>query len=147
MKTRILSLVTLLVLGTLGANAAALEPSQCDRLAAHPWDPQRVGEPIYWNRIPAARAIAECRKAVETEPSPHNMFQYARALSKAWRYEEAADWLLRSAESGYAQAEFSLGDTYEYGEGVPRSRPQARLWYTRAASHGHEKAKARLNGW
>jgi TPR repeat protein len=100
---------------------------------------------VYWNRIPSVKAVSECRKAVEAEPSPRNMFQYARALSKARRYKEAAAWLMRAAEAGYPQAEFSLADSYEYGEGVPRSWRQAQLWYTRAASHGHQKARERIN--
>lgn len=145
MTVRMFSLAALMIVVTHTANASSVEPSSCDRLAAHPWDPQRVGRPVYWNRIPSAKAVAECRKAVEAEPSPRNMFQYARALSKARRYEEAAGWLMRAAEAGYPQAEFSLGDTYEYGEGVPRSRHKAQLWYTRAASHGHKKARERIN--
>lgn len=144
MKAKMWSLAVMMILGANAANASSVEPSACDRLAAHPWDPQRVAAPVYWNQIPSAEAVAECRKAVEAEPSPRNMFQYARALSKARRYEEAAEWLKRAAEAGYPQAEFSLADTYEYGEGVPRSRRQAQLWYTRAASHGHKKARERI---
>ena len=147
MKAKMWSLPILTILGALAVNASSVEPAPCDRLAAHPWDPHRIGQPVYWNQIPTAKAVAECRKAVESEPSPRNMFQYGRALSKARRYEEAADWLTRAAEAGYPQAEFSLGDSYEYGEGVPRSRRQAKLWYTRAAGHGHEKARDRVNKW
>jgi len=147
MKAKIWSLAVITILGAHAVNASPVEPSLCDRLAAHPWDPLRIGQPVYWNQISTSEAVTECRKAVEAEPSPRNMYQYARALSKARRYDEAAGWLMRAAEAGYPQAEFSLGDTYEYGEGVPRSRPKAKAWYTRAASHGHEKAKDRVNKW
>jgi TPR repeat protein len=147
MKVKTLSLAALLILGAHAANASSVTPTPCDQLAAHPWDPERVAGPVYWNQISSEKAVLECRKAVEAEPTPRNMYQYARALSKARRYEEAAGWLMRAAEAGYPQAEFSLGDTYEYGEGVPRSRRKAKDWYTRAASHGHEKARDRVNKW
>ena len=129
------------------AGAATTSPSDCDRLASHPWDPERVAQPVYWNRIPPDEAVAACREAVEADATPHNMFLYARALAKARRFEEAVDWLLQAAHAGYAQAEFSLGDSFEYGEGVPRDVEQARSWYARAASHGHEKARSRLSAW
>jgi TPR repeat protein len=152
MRRKAITLTAMLALAALSATAKATglpgaAPTPCDRLAAHPWDPERVGKPVYWNRIPTQRAVAECRRAVEADASPRNMFQYARALAKARRYEEAVDWLVRSAEAGYAQAEFSLGDSYEYGEGVTRSSDQAQFWYARAAEHGHEKARSRLSAW
>jgi TPR repeat protein len=152
MRRKAIALTVMLALGSLSATAtatgaSAATPTPCDRLAAHPWDPERVGEPVYWNRIPTQKAVVVCRKAVEVDASPHNMFQYARALAKARRYDEAVDWLIRAAEAGYAQAEFSLGDSYEYGEGVPRDSDQAQFWYARAAEHGHEKARSRLSAW
>ena len=88
------------------AGAATTSPSDCDRLASHPWDPERVAQPVYWNRIPPDKAVAACREAVEADATPHNMFLYARALAKARRFEEAVDWLLQAAHAGYAQAEF-----------------------------------------
>ncbi|HID44278.1 MAG TPA: lytic transglycosylase [Chromatiaceae bacterium] len=50
------------------------------------------------------------------------------------------------ANKGNAQAQFSLGVAYEYGEGVDKSPQEARSWYCRAAFQGLEDAWYNL-GW
>ena len=45
-----------------------------------------------------------------------------------------------AAERGFALAEFSLGQLYERGHGLPRDRDLARQWFERAAAHGHPLA-------
>jgi hypothetical protein len=67
-------------------------PTKCDALAAHPWDPFKLTEGVYWNQVPAAKAVLECRNAVRSEASPRNMFQYGRALAKSKEYVEAVEW-------------------------------------------------------
>jgi hypothetical protein len=45
------------------------------------------------------------------------------------------------AEQGDARAQFSLGLSYENGDGVPRDHAKARAWYEKAAAQGDAKAQ------
>jgi len=45
------------------------------------------------------------------------------------------------AEQGDARAQFSLGLSYENGDGVPRDHAKAREWYEKAAAQGDAKAQ------
>lgn len=120
-------------------------PTECDRLTAHPWDPQKLTEGIYWNKVPAARAVLACRLAVRANPSPRNMFQYARALAKSKEFSMAAEWYRKSADQGYVQAQYALGDVYEFGEGVQVNFIVAQNWYRKAAAQGYSHAADRLS--
>ncbi len=52
---------------------------------------------------------------------------------------------LRSkAEKGDADAQFSLGDSYSYGRGVPKDNAEAVKWYHKAAEQEHAEAQLRL---
>ena len=48
------------------------------------------------------------------------------------------------AEQGDASAQFSLGLSYENGDGVPRDYAKARQWYEKAAAQGDAKAQLYL---
>jgi len=64
----------------------------------------------------------------------YNRGDYATAL-REWR---------PLAELGDASAQFSLGLSYENGDGVPRDYAKARQWYEKAASQGDAKAQLYL---
>jgi TPR repeat protein len=50
-------------------------------------------------------------------------------------HKDAKKWLCRSADSGYAEAQYRLGLLYENGcEGVPKDRVMAFMWYRLSAS-------------
>jgi TPR repeat protein len=53
-------------------------------------------------------------------------------------------WIRRSAERGYAPAQYKLASLYERGHAVPRDLAEAELWYEKAASQGHVKAMHNL---
>lgn len=120
------------------------KPTKCDTLAAHPWDPHKLTDGVYWNQVPPARALLACRAAVRDDYSARNMFQYARALAKSKEYGEAAEWYHKAGELGYVQAQYALGDIYEFGEGVELNYSVALRWYRKAASQGHIHASAKL---
>ena len=48
---------------------------------------------------------------------------------------------LEQADAGDAEAQYSLGMMYAYGEGVPEDDVEAVKWYRMAAEHGDEEAK------
>ena len=54
---------------------------------------------------------------------------------------EAARWYRLAAEQGYASAQYYLGVSYLYGEGVRKNTVIAHMWFNIAGSNGHEKAR------
>ena len=53
-------------------------------------------------------------------------------------------WYRKAAEQGLAQAQFSLGNRYSEGTGVPKNHAEAAKWYQRAAKQGYAKAQYNL---
>ena len=91
-----------------------------------------------------------CREAEETE-DPEIMFQAADYLlarsEKGGRNAEAVFLMEKAAQGKYTAAMLAMGQMYEYGWGVGKSRKYALRWYKEAAGAGSreaEKALARL---
>lgn len=56
---------------------------ECDRLTAHPYDPNRIGRAIDFEKIDALPAIAACDRAIaEHGASPRFLYQRGRAHSR-----------------------------------------------------------------
>lgn len=53
---------------------------------------------------------------------------------------KAAELYRKSADKGYAEAQYNLGKCYYFGKGVPRDRAEAVKWFQKAALRGHAKA-------
>ena len=53
--------------------------------------------------------------------------------------------LRRRAEQGHDMAQYSLGVSYEIGEGVAQDSAEAEKWYRLAAEQGNDDAKFSLN--
>ena len=58
--------------------------------------------------------------------------------------EEAVRWFRKSAEQGYANAQFDLGFSYALGEGHPEDDYEAMKWFRKAAEQGHANAQYKL---
>jgi len=52
-----------------------------------------------------------------------------------------AKWFKKSANQGYAKAQFALGECYFYGVGVDQSFKEAVKWYRKAALQGYGLAQ------
>jgi len=59
-------------------------------------------------------------------------------------FSEAAKWVRRASELGYARAQLDLGYLYEQGKGVPMDHVAAYMWYKAAADRGEHRAAAAL---
>lgn len=57
---------------------------------------------------------------------------------------ESAKWFERSAEAGFAPAQYSIGSLYEKGIGVKRDIARAADWYVKAAAQGNARAMHNL---
>jgi TPR repeat protein len=59
-------------------------------------------------------------------------------------YSEAAKWVQKAAEQGYARAQVDFGRLYEQGKGVPLDYVSAYAWYRLALAGGDERGRARM---
>lgn len=75
-----------------------------------------------------------------TEPSAQNdlgkNYYYGRNGLEL-DYTEAVHWFQKSAEQGFANAQYNLGVCYRRGRGVIRDEDEAIKWYLKAAEQGH----------
>ena len=63
---------------------------------------------------------------------------------KKYNFPTNPDVLKSEAERGGARAQYSLGEIYTKGRGVPREDQEAARWYRRAAEQGHANAQYKL---
>jgi TPR repeat protein len=59
-------------------------------------------------------------------------------------YAQAMKWFRKAAEKGDPDGEFSLGNMYQQGLGVPENLPEAIAWYQRASKDGQVQAPIAL---
>ena len=143
-KLRLAGLV-LCVVVVLAPTARARPVTDCDRLAADPWDARRIVEPEPLTPASATEAVAACRKALEDRPEePRFLLQLGRAFLFQGFPVKALDPLTKAAESGYAAAEFYLGFAYERDGWDGHDKAAARKHYAKAAELGHAQGQHNL---
>lgn len=131
------------------ADAAATQPTECDRLAAHPSDPDKVTEGVSQSQVLAWAEAATwaCERAVAAGPANARVrYQLGRVLFYRGRAADALPHLQASAAAGHRQAQFVLGLFYTDGvAGVldPDACRALALWQD-AASRGHFAARVAL---
>ena len=59
-------------------------------------------------------------------------------------YAEANKWHRKAAEQGHASAQYSLGISYDQGQGVKQDYAEANKWYRKAAAQGLADAQNNL---
>lgn len=121
-------------ISTTQTEAAKVQP--CDELAAAPDDadkhPKVAG--VALEKIVAADAIAACTDAVNRFPTISRFsYQLGRAFFAAQNYDEALTNYKKAFELGSVHALFTLGTTYDRGDGVERDPVRARFYYEIAA--------------
>ena len=65
-------------------------------------------------------------------------------LYSSKQYEEAFPHLQYAAEKGHVEAQFLIGDCYDYGYGIAMDTDKSTDWYEKAAAGGHAEAQYRL---
>jgi hypothetical protein len=116
------------------------QPTECDRLASHPDDPNRVAEGRERKEIDLPKAIAACEAAVRAEPkNPRLNYQLARVYGYSGQGEKALPYRRAATDADYPQALFVVGyitllgmnkqpqDTCAGAELIRRSAHQGRL--------------------
>jgi hypothetical protein len=69
---------------------------------------------------------------------------YYHGLGVPLDYTEALRWERKSADQGYAKAEYGVGFMYFHGKGVPQDYTEALHWYRKAADQGYVYAQGEL---
>lgn len=59
-------------------------------------------------------------------------------------YEKAVYWWTKAAEQGNAEAQYYLGRSFAYAQGVPEDYATAVCWWKLAAQQGHAEAQSEL---
>lgn len=120
------------------APAAHAAITDCDRLASHPADPDKVLPGVERGAMDLARAEEACRAAVAADPrSARAHYQLGRVLFYARKTPEALRALERAVEIGYRQAIFVLGYVYSEGTQVPRDECRAAALWERSVGLEH----------
>ena len=103
-------ILSAMFLALASAQASDVAVTECDRLIAHPDDPDRVAPGVEREDADLPAAIAACRAALETDPdSPRLNYQLARALGYSGRGAEALPYRAKAVEGDYPQALFVVG--------------------------------------
>ncbi len=136
-------------------NVVATDPSggpagnslqrRCDELADSPYDPQKIGAGVPFDKIQITQALAACQAAASVEPvAPHYLYTYGRTLHAARRYKEAFEQYSRAAAAGYTYAMVNIGLLYDKDGGLPTNYEEAAAWYRKAADAGNALAMLNL---
>lgn len=85
-------------------------PSECDRLASNPEDPDRVAPGVERRDMDLKAAIAACEAEAARRPEHgRTRYQLARALFYAGENARAVREMRAAADGGYRQAQFVYG--------------------------------------
>lgn len=119
------------------------EVDECDLLAAHPSDPERVAEGVADDAIIPRLAVMACEAAIRRSPGTQRFpFQLGRAHLAAGRYAAAAAHFHRAGDYGAALA--YLGDAYQFGQGVEADAARALSAYEQARAKGFAPAAGQI---
>ena len=112
----------------------------------HDWRKKERGQGEW--TMTTKKAADEKQRTAEAE----RLYQKGVAISRTaddstWKtcQAEAAKWYRKAAEMGLAEAQYQLGEYYEFRR-EPDARENAVTWFRKAAEQGHREAQYRL-GW
>lgn len=77
---------------------------------------------------------------------PEAQYALGVQLNKDKSPDKAFSWLLKAAQQGHRDAQYSLGDMYYSGSGVKKNYQEAAQWYLAAAKNNHTEAQSVIAG-
>ncbi|MEZ5564648.1 MAG: hypothetical protein R3F24_03665 [Gammaproteobacteria bacterium] len=142
MTLRLLLLALTLQLGS-GALLAADSIGQCDRLASHPEDPDKVAPGVERKDMDINAAIAACNAEVKAHPdNARARYQLARALFYGKQNQRAITEMRKAADGGYPQAQFVYGLFVSNArDGAPTDFCLVEQYWLKAARGGRQAAR------
>lgn len=119
--------------------------TECDVVAADPYDNGRLTAGVPWGLVNTSIAIRACLRSVAAAPNtPRLLFNLGRALDIAERFTEAESFYRRAADLGYASAFKNLGYMQRTSRGVSENPPAAAELYLEAALRGSNAGKTAI---
>ena len=117
--------------------------TQCDRLAAHPLDPDRITTGVPTAEVDQDAAISACEHDLADDPeNPRLIYQLARVYFYNGRTKEAVSTITRASEAGHRQAQFVLGALIANNRpDAPKDICEAERWWAESAKAGREAAQ------
>lgn len=73
---------------------------------------------------------------------PFGQLSHAEIVDESWR--QVFEFQTKMAARGSSNAQFTLGEMYEYGRGVEKNYDTAIEWYNKAKISGHENVEERI---
>jgi TPR repeat protein len=73
--------------------------------------------------------------------SARHQFELAESLYSDERYTEAVSWYRKAADQGHSFAQYLLGARFYFGEGVPRNKVNAYVYWSLARMTEDARAK------
>jgi TPR repeat protein len=135
----------LLALAAVSAHGQSADLVLCDRIAAHPSDPDKPADVKGVNDIAPSDvpiALKYCRAA--SGSSRRAMYELGRAYAANKQLGEAAATYRKAADKGSTSAMVDLGVMYGTGAGVAKDQEQARKLFERAAEAGNPRGVTNL---
>ena len=151
------ALISALLLFGFVAAPAAQEITECDRLASHPRDPDRVTTGVPSSDVDIAAGIAACEAAVKANPDNARVhYQLGRVYFYADQVERAMPHLEIASAASHRQAMFVLGYILDTGlKGVDKDTCRTETLWARSAragrlaalvSYPHHGVRGRFDG-
>jgi hypothetical protein len=108
----------------VGSAVAAEEITECDRLASHGSDPERVAPAVSESGMNKAAAQAACEAAVAKDPDNRRLrYQLGRAYFYDGKFDKGMPHLEFAAKAGSQQAQFVLGYIIDTAQGGQAKDP------------------------
>ncbi|MBL8642332.1 MAG: sel1 repeat family protein [Rhodospirillaceae bacterium] len=123
--------------------------TDCDRLAAHPSDTQKLSPGVEQPKVDIPAAKKACHAALTASPGDGRiLYQLGRSYFYNDEKDQGIAYFKQSDTAGYAQGQFVLGLIYSQGNGIEPDMCEAgRLW-VKAARQRHLYSKIFLaNNW
>ena len=116
MKTCLLTLATMLAL--CAPIYAADEVTECDRLAAHPSDPDKISPGVHEADVNKAAAQSACEAAVAKDPNNRRLrYQLGRVYFYDGNFTKGIPHVEFAAKAGGQQAQFVMGYIFDTAQG------------------------------
>ena len=134
---RIIAAISLAAFAAVASNSSSanpplqltqgVPPTDCNKYAASPLDPERMMDGIPPEKINPHLAIPACESAVRKYPnSARLIYQLGRAYTKNNDFSSALVQYRKAADQEYAAAKINLGLMYGSGLGVPQDVSRGR---------------------
>lgn len=118
-------------------------PTECDRLASHPEDPDRIIPGVATADVDLPAAIAACETGLAADPDNARLtYQLARVFFYSGRSADAMRTMEQAAEAGYRQAQFVMGALITNNRpDAPTDVCEAEKWWAKSAEAGRVAAQ------